>query len=110
MSETYTMQPNNEVTNLENLSPEEQDSLAVGEQMQEAQDNLLAGKYQNAQELEQGYLELQKKLGQDEESEEESKEDVWDEEESNKRMDIIGQNGNDGLHYDQDDNDGNAPE
>ena len=48
MSETYTMQPNNEVTNLENLSPEEQDSLAVGEQMQEAQDNLLAGKYQNA--------------------------------------------------------------
>ena len=63
MSETYTMQPNNEVTNLENLSPEEQDSLAVGEQMQEAQDNLLAGKYQNAKELEQGYLELQKKLG-----------------------------------------------
>ena len=60
MAETYTMQPNNEVTNLENLSPEEQDSLAVGEQMQEAQDNLLAGKYQNAQELEQGYLELQK--------------------------------------------------
>ena len=26
---------------------------------------------------------------------------IWDEEESNKRIDIIGQNGNDGLHYDQ---------
>ena len=71
MAETYTMQPSNEVTTLDNLTPEEQDSLAVGEQMQEAQDNLLAGKYQNAQELEQGYLELQKKLGQDEEYEEE---------------------------------------
>ena len=75
MAETYTMQPNNEVTNLENLSPEEQDSLAVGEQMQEAQDNLLAGKYQNAQELEQGYLELQKKLGQDDSEEEEEYEE-----------------------------------
>ena len=37
----------------------------------------------------------------DEESEEESEEDEWDEEESNKRIDVIGQNGNDGLHYDQ---------
>ena len=25
--------------------------------------------------------------------------DLWDEEESNKRMDVIGQNGNIGLHY-----------
>ena len=70
MAETYTMQPNNEVTTLDNLTPEEQDSLAVGEQMQEAQDNLLAGKYKSAQELEQGYLELQKKLGQDSDEEE----------------------------------------
>ena len=38
--------------------------------MQEAQDNLLAGKYKSAQELEQGYLELQKKLGQTEQTEE----------------------------------------
>ena len=74
MAETYTMQPNNEVTTLDNLTPEEQDSLAVGEQMQQAEDNLLAGKYQNAQELEQGYLELQKKLGQDSNEEEEYEE------------------------------------
>ena len=33
------------------------------------------------------------------EAEQESEED-WDEEETNKRMDVIGQNGNDGLHYD----------
>ena len=44
-----------------------------------------------------------------EESEEDSEEE-WDEDESNKRIDIIGQNGNDGLHYDQDDNDGDTPE
>ena len=39
-----------------------------------------------------------------EESEEniEDSEEDWDEDESNKRIDIIGQNGNDGLHYDQD--------
>ena len=27
------------------------------------------------------------------------KEELWDENESNKRMDVIGQNGNTGLHY-----------
>tara|TARA_R100000353_G_scaffold134895_1_gene95691 strand:- start:521 stop:1327 length:807 start_codon:yes stop_codon:yes gene_type:complete len=81
MAETYTMQPNNEVTTLDNLTPEEQDSLAVGEQMQEAQDNLLAGKYKSAQELEQGYLELQKKLGQDSDEEEGEYEEEGEEEE-----------------------------
>lgn len=80
MAETYTMQPSNEVTTLDNLTPEEQDSLAVGEQMQEAQDNLLAGKYQNAQELEQGYLELQKKLGQDSNEEEQEEQEEQEEE------------------------------
>lgn len=45
------------------LSAEEQDSLAVGEQMQEAQDKRLAGKYENAEQLEAAYIELQKKLG-----------------------------------------------
>ena len=56
------MESNVEKTSVENLSAEEQDSLKVGEQMQEAQDQLLAGKYKNAEELEKGYLELQQKL------------------------------------------------
>ena len=30
-----------------------------------------------------------------------NKEEEWNEEETNRRMDIIGQNGNDGLHYDK---------
>ena len=67
MAETLTMEPNVEKTSIENLSAEEQDSLQVGEQMQEAQDNLLAGKYKNAEELEKGYLELQQKLNSKEE-------------------------------------------
>ena len=62
MAETLTMEPNVERTSIENLSEDEQNSLEVGEQMQEAQDNLLAGKYKNAEELEKGYLELQQKL------------------------------------------------
>ena len=41
---TLSMESNVETTTLDNLSAEEQDSLKVGEQMQEAQDNLLAGK------------------------------------------------------------------
>ena len=68
MAETLTMEPNVEKTSIDNLSAEEQDSLQVGEQMQEAQDNLLAGKYKNAEELEKGYLELQQKLSNKEEA------------------------------------------
>jgi hypothetical protein len=52
------------------LTAEEQDSLAIGEQMQEAQDKRLAGKYENAEQLEAAYIELQKKLGTSDSSEE----------------------------------------
>jgi len=75
------MESNVETTSLDNLSAEEQDSLKVGEQMQEAQDNLLAGKYKSAEELEQGYIELQKKLGQQEDTAEEAEEDYEEGEE-----------------------------
>ena len=70
MAETLTMESNVEKTSIENLSAEEQDTLKVGEQMQEAQDNLLAGKYKNAEELEKGYLELQQKLSSNQPAEE----------------------------------------
>jgi hypothetical protein len=85
MAETLTMEPNVETTSIENLSAEEQDSLKVGEQMQEAQDNLLAGKYKNAEELEKGYLELQQKLNTKEEepAQEEEEEAATEEVETN---------------------------
>ena len=64
MAETLTFENTQETTSIENLSADEQDSLQVGEAMQEAQDNLLAGKYKDAQELEKAYVELQSKLGE----------------------------------------------
>ena len=60
MAETLTV---NDTPEAEGLSPEEQDSLQVGEEMAEKQGELLAGKYKNAEDLESAYLELQKKLG-----------------------------------------------
>ena len=51
------------VTTEDNLSAEEQDSLAVGETLVEQQDTLLAGKYKDAAELEAAYKELEQKLG-----------------------------------------------
>ena len=46
------------------LTAEEQDSLEVGEKLAEQQDQMLAGKFKTAEDLEQGYIELQKKLGE----------------------------------------------
>ncbi len=59
------------VTTEGNLTPDEQDSLQVGEQLVNEQEQLLAGKYKNAEELEKAYVELQKKFGEkgDEDSE-----------------------------------------
>ena len=67
------------------LNADEQDSLQVGEQLQQDQEQMLAGKYKNAQELESAYLELQKKLGENnttEESTEETVEEQNEEEET----------------------------
>ena len=64
MAETMTYDPGTDtVTTEENLTPEEQESLAVGEEMEAQQEQLLAGKYKNAQELEKAYAELEAKLG-----------------------------------------------
>jgi len=65
MAETLTVDttPTTE-TLTENLTPEEQESLQVGEQLVDQQENLLAGKYKTAEELEKAYGELQKKLGE----------------------------------------------
>ena len=67
MAETLTVDtsPDTEV-----LTSDEQDSLQVGEQMQADQENLLAGKYKDAQALEKAYIELQGKLGAPKEEEE----------------------------------------
>ena len=82
MAETLTVDttPDTE-TAVEALTPDEQESLALGEQMAAEQEGLLAGKYKNAEELERAYKELESKLGsKDETSEEEVSEEESSEE------------------------------
>ena len=51
------------------LTADEQESLKLGSELVDQQEKLLAGKYKNAEELEKAYGELQKKLGDREQSE-----------------------------------------
>ena len=84
MAETFTSDntPDTEV-----LTAEEQDSLEVGEQLVAEQEGLLAGKYKNTEDLEAAYLSLQKKLGQEEETDyEESDEGYAEEEETDEEV------------------------
>ena len=65
--QTLSMEP---VVNTENassvddLSTEEKDSLLIGEDLERQEEQLLAGKYKDAAELETAYKELEKKLGE----------------------------------------------
>ena len=80
MAETLTF----EEAPQEEFTPDELDSLKVGEEIEVEQDNLLAGKYKDAEELEKAYLELQTKLGEkpSEDKGEESESEEQPEEES----------------------------
>ena len=70
MAETLSYQPEtNTETVATSLTPEEQESLEIGEKLQGDQEALLAGKYKDAAELEKAYIELQKKLGENGEEE-----------------------------------------
>ena len=64
MSETVSYEEPQNVTTVDNLTPEEQDSLAVGESISQQEEQIYAGKYKSAQELEKAYIELQAKLGE----------------------------------------------
>ena len=68
MAETFTVDTTPQTETVpDSLTTEEQDSLAVGEQMAQEQETLLAGKYKNAEELEKAYKELEQKLGSQDE-------------------------------------------
>ena len=73
MSETLSYQEPQNVTTVDNLTPEEQDSLAVGESISQQEEQVYAGKYKSAQELEKAYIELQAKLGEKKEETERRK-------------------------------------
>lgn len=71
MANELTLNPQDNIVEGE-LSSEEQESLQLGEQIYEAENQLLAGKYESAAELERGYLELQRRLSGGEEPQEEA--------------------------------------
>ena len=75
-TQTYSYEPEVQTETMpDNLTPEEQENLAVGEKLQADQEQLLAGKYKSAEELEKAYVELQKKLGEDKSEEQTSAEE-----------------------------------
>jgi len=77
MTETLTYDPSD--PNASELTTEEQDSLQVGEKLAQEEQQLLAGKYKNAEELEKAYVELQQKLGSDDKSKDEEVEQTTSE-------------------------------
>ena len=67
MTETLNYDPTD--PNAPEFSEDEQNSLEVAEKLGQQENELLAGKYRNAEDLEEAYLELQKKLGSDDDDE-----------------------------------------
>ena len=63
MTETLNYDPTD--PNAPEFSEDEQNSLEVAEKLGQEENELLAGKFQNAEDLENAYIELQKKLGSD---------------------------------------------
>jgi len=83
MAFNLTYDPSDDPTAIEESEQRDQESYEIGERLEQEQNNLLAGKYRDAEELEQAYIELQRKLGsrepeeptQDEPAEEETQEE-----------------------------------
>ena len=67
MTETLNYDPTD--PNAPEFTEDEQNSLEVAEKLGQEENELLAGKYKNAEDLEEAYLELQKKLGSDDDDE-----------------------------------------
>jgi hypothetical protein len=63
MAFNLTYDPSDDPTAIEESEQRDQESYEIGERLEQEQNNLLAGKYRDAEELEQAYIELQRKLG-----------------------------------------------
>ena len=86
MAINLTYDPSGDPETMEAEDQRDAESLEVGEKLAEEQNELLAGKYRDAEELEKAYIELQKKLGSSEEEteEEDTESEVESEDESDK--------------------------
>jgi len=92
MAEIMTYDSTNDSVVMESIESNEAEALAIGEELIAQQEQLLAGKYKNAQELEKAYVELQQKLGsQDKETSEpeETPEEQPKEEETDEAVDFL---------------------
>lgn len=63
MAINLTYDPSDDPMVLEADQARDAENLAIGEELSQQQNELLAGKYKDAEELERAYLELQSKLG-----------------------------------------------
>ena len=68
MAEVFTHDNSVPTEVMESQAADEAESLAIGEQMIADQEQRLAGKYKSTEELEAAYIELQKKLGSQEDN------------------------------------------
>ena len=92
-TQTYTVDTQVQTETMpDNLTPEEQDSLKVGEEISQQEDRLLAGKYKSAEELEKAYKELESKLGQKTETPEPETETLESEPEPESEPDSLSDN------------------
>lgn len=90
---TYDSTPSTEVMSA--IDADQAESLAIGEELEAQHEGMLAGKYKSAQELEQAYMELERKLGSPDRSEEvEEEAPQEDEEYGNSFADLMYQAGN----------------
>lgn len=71
------------------FSEEELNSIAVGEQMEQEQNQLLAGKYESAEELERAYVELQQRFSSEESAPEETEYESDEEEYEESDFDLM---------------------
>ena len=74
------------------LSADEQESLEIGERLAQEEQQLLAGKYKSTEDLEKGYLELQKRLSskqQDDTTEQADQPEQEDQPEESSLYDVI---------------------
>ena len=69
MAINLTYDPSNDPETIDAEDQRDAESLEIGEQLEEQQEKLLAGKYKDAEELESAYIELQKKLGSNDDTE-----------------------------------------
>jgi len=69
MAETIRYDTSDDPVVAQSIAEKEAESLKIGEELMAKQEKMLAGKYKSAEDLEAAYLELQKKLGQSESTE-----------------------------------------